>query len=329
LKRAKTPQADNKMSNASDHTPVKDSDVILQKKEEEPVQLSNATPLKSINELLLERDRELIDATVNRPAVSVLTVMKDSHPAEKPVEVGAPQAVFSNIDPNGAPLSIAYDLPLTQTVDFFVESSNYAVADIVTSLKDFGIFSNSAPNATLDTVQPANDALNTAMYSKFETDNLTNAMTDVECSISNRTDGEGNHHYLFENKENSTHVVLLKVKEKYMVKVNNLLMPLDRFLTLKQCVSVPMETTVSCTFEDDSVVQITNVSVDLMMLIVAHLAKVNSLPLPVSPPTTPVDTPVPTPPVSGSTRVVQGPTCWEIFVATVCCRGRGFNKSVR
>jgi hypothetical protein len=242
--------------------------------------------------------------------------------------MGEPQVSGINTDPNGAPLSIAYDLPLTQTVDFFVESSNYAVADIVTSLKEFGIFSNTAPITQVDSVQPANDVLNTANYSKFETDTLTNAMADAEYRISKRTDEEGNFHYLFENKENSTYVVLLKMKENYMVKVNNLLMPLERFLTVKQCVSVPLEKTVSCTFEDDSVVQITNVSVDLMMRIVAHMAKVYSPALPDSPPSTPVETPVPTPPVSESERV-QEPTCWEIFVAYVCCRGRASKNSVR
>ena len=312
------------MSTVPDHIPSVDLDAILQKREEELVQ---PAPVKSVNTLLLERDLELKEATANRSTVAVFTVMKDSHPAEKPVEMGEPQITGINTDPNGAPLSIAYDLPLTQTVDFFVESSNYAVADIVTSLKEFGIFSNSV-TAQVDSVQPANDVLNTTNYSKFETDTLSNAMADAECHISKRTDKEGNFHYLFENKESTTYLVLLKVKEKYMVKVNNLLMPLERFLTLKQCVSVPLEKTVSCTFEDDSVVQITNVSVDLMMLIVAHLAKVYSPPLPDSPPTSPLVTPVPTPPVSESERV-QEPTCWEIFVASICCRGRASKNSVR
>jgi hypothetical protein len=305
----------------------------------------NADVTKDVDTILAERETALRSALSTRSKVAVFITERDSHPVAKPSETVAPTALDSN-DSNGAPLSIAYDLPLAQTFDFYVETSNYSVADILSSLETINQF---APNTMIlsNTVQPAENT-NTTTYAKFETDNLSNVVADSQFNISSRTDPDDKHHYLFENKNQSTYVVLFKVKENNMLKFNNLMMPLDRFLTLKQCVAVVLEKktvkeldphqdptnmcmAVSCTFEDDSVVQIDNASVDLVMAIVSHLSagvtavpcEVDSLtdaPLPPSPALSPASTP----PVSeGSDEDPESRSCWERFVSICCPRRRG------
>jgi len=341
LKWRKTPQAIHKMSNTVDPQDAQIFDAMLSK-------VAEGKETKNFSTIEEEREKEVREAIRHRSDSSVFTVWKDSSPAEKPTATQEPQWMDSNAS-HGVPLEVAYTLPLSQTVDIFVEAlPPNGIAGFAQTLNKIAEVKTEVEPTAKQIVSAANDLNDTDKYTKFETDFLSELVSKVRYTVSSTKDGEKSY-ILLQHDMQSTLVLLFPVHDKMLIKVSNLLMPLDNFLSLTKCVEISKAknvlsqtqlrgtqnvsyNSVGCTFGDGSTVEIVNMTVDLLSAVVEHVGKITKevAPLPASPPPSPTpsesalpsSTPESTPPVSGAEETIAEPTCWERFVAVLTCRGR-------
>lgn len=145
-------------------------------------------------------------------------------------------------------------------------------------------------------VTAANDNWNNNAFANYESDWLTSIVKTHNCEVKTQTDSEGKTYYLFDNGLNRILVVIVfDTLNERMVKINDVIIPLKKFLNLKQCTGIassagdeavafePRELrsapaplvfgSVHCVFGDRSELVITNVTVDELMMVVSYLSR--------------------------------------------------------
>jgi len=151
-------------------------------------------------------------------------------------------------------------------------------------------------NATEFTVSASNDNWNNSAFSEFESNWLSSIVKEHNIEVKTKTDANGKTFYLFDNGLNRNLVVVtFDTSNMHMIKINNVILPLEKFLTLKQCIGITSDDTVAfeqqdlrvspapyvvgsvrCIFSDDSRMRIDNISVDEIMSVVSYLSNLSS-----------------------------------------------------
>jgi hypothetical protein len=145
------------------------------------------------------------------------------------------------------------------------------------------------------TVSASNDIWNNSAFSEFESNHLSSIVKEHNIEVKTQTDANGKTFYLFDNSLNRTLVVVtFYTLNTHMIKINNVILPLEKFLSLKQCIGITSDDkitlgsqelrlssapfvfgSVRCIFSDNSRLRIDNISVDEIMTVVSYLSKLS------------------------------------------------------